>query len=167
MRCRDLWQSREALQKYILAKVNEAYDVLMTRHIKTYHYYIHIATRETSAPPEVVSHALGTAIFARDLLLEGTMARRYFTYMLHDLKKSEDAQDMYAMNVPSVPANLLALDHQECEANHRTYQSGGSHFIIYASGQPLTILLSIPRPFTLNARTCTCLSTGFTYRYFR
>lgn len=110
----------------------------MARHIKTYHYYIHIATKETKVPPEVLSHALGTAIFARDLLLEGTMARRYFTYMFHDLKKSEDAADMYTMKFPSAKATLLDLDNEECQASQRTYQSGGSHFVIH--GQPLTII---------------------------
>lgn len=141
MNSQDLWQSPEALKKYILQKVSEAYDVLLARHIKTYHYYIHIATRETRVPPEVMSHALGTAIFARDLLVEGAMARRYFTYMFQDLKKSEDAADMYAVKVPSPTATLIDLDDQTIE---RTYYSGGSHFVICGTATDHTSKLSLP-----------------------
>lgn len=129
-RCQAIWQSREALRKYILGKVSEAYDVLAARHFKTYQYYIHVATRETRVSPEVISQALGTAIFARDLLFEGAMARRYFTYVFYDLRKSEEVADIHTLNVPSATATILGMDHQECNTKQRTYQSGGSHFVI-------------------------------------
>ncbi|KAF7967742.1 hypothetical protein HWV62_33268 [Athelia sp. TMB] len=121
-KCRVIWPNREAMRKHILSKVDEAYDVLMARHTQTYLHYIRIATKDTKVPPEVLSEALGTAIYARDLLLEGVMARKYFSYMFFDLQKSEDNGDMYTMRVASAGATLLD-DHDEFELNHRTYKS--------------------------------------------
>ncbi|KAF7984654.1 hypothetical protein HWV62_12904 [Athelia sp. TMB] len=121
--CRVLWPDREALRTHIRGKVEDAFDVLLAHHARTYFHYIRLATKEAGVPPAVVSEALGSAVHARDLLLEGVMARRYFTYVLFDVEKSKDIGDRYTMRVASAAGATLLDRHDDCEVKYRTYMS--------------------------------------------
>jgi len=119
--CLNIWQTRKALRSHILDKVNDAYNVLMKRHITTYHDYLCVTMTGVGTTPDESTNALKAALHARHLLIEGTLAWRYFIYMLRDVEKSAAVGDVFTMNVPYVP--VLDLDYPQPKLKQRVFKS--------------------------------------------